>query len=232
MFDKLKSLFIADDEEFTRKVTGKSIPKEEPKLADQSAVKGTKEKMTTSSSIPTDSSNVKKGKVSDKFTNILFAAIEKADQEGFDYLEFRNSLASLRKMDMDEATRFKSAYAMAQTMDATPGQLISSANHYLSVLAQEEQKFGSALVNQRERQIGDKKQELEKVSQAIRSKAEQIKRLSAEIEQHQQQLATLEKEVQQAAGKVENTQRNFVASYQAIVSQIQGDVEKMKQYLK
>jgi len=232
MFEKLKSLFIVDDKEFARKVTGKSLPEKENTPAEKKESSATNDPTPKPEVVMPDVTVDGEGQVSEKFTDILFGAIDKANQEGFDYLEFRNSLASLSKMDMDEATRYKSAYAMAQTMKATPKQLISSAKHYLKVLSLEEQKFGKALVNQREKQIGDKQEELNKVSQAIRAKAEQIKKLSAEIEQHQLQLKKLETDIQNAAGKVGQTKLNFVASYEAIVSQIQGDVEKMEQYLK
>ena len=74
------------------------------------------------------------GKVNDKFTEVLFSAMERDNQEGFDYLEFKQSLRSLEKMPMDEATRYQSALAMAKTLGANPVLLQQSAAHYLNVL--------------------------------------------------------------------------------------------------
>ncbi len=230
MFDKLKSLFIADDEEFKRKAGGESTPEPTPEAQDIPAAEPIP---IESSQVENTSPNqVTKGTVSEKFMNILLGALKKADQPGFDYLEYRNSLKSLQKMDMDEATRYKSAFAMAQTMKVDAPKLISSAQFYLKILSNEEQKFGQALVNQRDRQIGEKQNQIKGLSQSIRSKAEQIKKLSAEIEADQAKLKKLETDLQGASGKVEQTKLDFIASYQAIVGQIQGDVGKMKQYLK
>ncbi len=229
MFEKLKSLFVVDDEEFKRKVSGKE-PVE--KTVAPTSVPEVNDTSPPTTNTQTEPVNVGPGEVTDKFTNILFGAIEKANKEGFDYLEFRNSLNSLKKMDMDEATRFKSAFAMAQTMKASSEKLISSAEQYLKILGNEEQKFGQALINQRDRQVGEKQQQLQQLNKSIRAKAEQIQKLSKEIEQDQVQLKKVEIDLQNASGKVEQTKLNFVASYKMIVSQIQGDVEKMKQYLK
>jgi len=225
MFKKLKSLFVVDDEEFKRKMSGQEPVKPAPKVQQKSA--SAPRPRPSSPNVPQAA-----GKVSDKFLKILFGALEKNNLDGFDYLEFKKSLRNLEKMDMDDATRFKSAYAMAQTMNATPDHLIKTAQHYLQALAQEESKFGQALANQRNRQISQKEQENKQLDQQIRSKAEQIKKLSAEIEAHQKQLEKQTAAIQQAAAKVESTKADFVTSYQTIVAQIQGDVEKMKQYLK
>ena len=82
--------------------------------------------------------------------------MEKANIEGFDYLEYKQSLKSLAKMPMDERTRFQSAYAMAQTMGASVGHLIKTAQHYIDILAAEEKKFETALANQKKLQCNYK----------------------------------------------------------------------------
>ena len=172
------------------------------------------------------------GKPADKFRQVLFAAMEKANLEGFDYLEYKQSLQSLQKMNMDEATRFQSAYAMAQTMGATPAGLVGAAEHYVKVLRREEQKFEQALLTQRDTRIKGKRAEAQQLEGIIQQKENQIKQLQADIAKHRQQRTKLEQEVSSAAAKVETTKNNFIATYNQVVSQIQNDIEKMKQYLK
>ncbi len=172
------------------------------------------------------------GQVNEKFMDILFQAMENNNPEGFDYMEFRQSLNSLKKMPMDEQTRFQSAFAMAQTLGATPASLLDSAMHYIAVLKREEQQFEQALAAQKDKQIGSKEQEMNKLEQTIQTKAEQIKRLTAEIESHQKQLEQLHEEISDAGIKVETTKNDFIASYNSLVEQIQGDVENMKKFLK
>jgi len=44
--------------------------------------------------------------------------------------------------------------------------------------------------------------------------------------------AGIKSEISGAVSKVETTKNNFIASYNVVVTQIQGDVDKMKKYLK
>jgi hypothetical protein len=221
MFKNLKSLFIEETDEGSNK--GQA---EQPQSG-----KTEKEKTATQ---PTSKGSLKasSGKVTTKFMEILFKAMEDNDLEGFDYLEFKQSLKSLEKMPMDEQTRFKSAFAMAQTMDATPTHLIKTAGHYLTVLKQEEKKFEDALTHQRAKQIGDKEQQLAEFAQEIKNKTEQIKKRTQQIEKHQKAMDRIKQEVVKATVKVESTKNDFVASYNLVVSQITKDIENMKRFFK
>lgn len=135
-------------------------------------------------------------------------------------------------MDMDEATRYQSAFAMAKTMGATPKKLLETANHYVNVLKTEEQKFGQALVSQKEKQIGNRHQRLEQLGQAVEHKRKQIEQLTKEIETHEQETTQIKEQISDASVKVENTKNNFVVTYQLLTGQIQEDIRKMQSYLK
>ena len=233
MFKTIKSLFIIEDEAATRsssnaKQEEKSSPtNEKPPSA---AIKREDSKPATTVSPAATVSP--EGKVTSKFMDILFGAMEKNNIDGFDYLEFKKSLQSLAKMPMDEQTRFQSAFAMAQSMGVTPQSLVDTANHYLKVLQQEEQKFEQALAKQKNHQIGNKEQQIKQLESVIQQKAAQIKKLTTEIEQHQKQSTNLKNEIANKAIKIENTKNNFIASYDALVAQIQQDINNMKNYLK
>jgi uncharacterized protein (DUF3084 family) len=172
------------------------------------------------------------GAVSNKFVEILAGALEKNNQEGFDYFEFRQSLINLAKMSMDEATRYQSAFAMAQTMGVTPGKLVESANFYLNVLSNEQTKFNEAHVQQRAKLIGNREEEAKNLDALVQQKNEQIKQLNREIEAHQKQSEQIRKEVSDATIKIENTKADFEATFASVVSQLQADVAKIQQYLK
>ena len=97
MFKRIKSVFIVEDESF--------VPKNEGSVA-------TKKVATVKTpDIPVN----RNASASDKFVDNLLKAIEANNLEGFDYLEYKQSLRSLSSMDMDEATKFNSAFAMAKT---------------------------------------------------------------------------------------------------------------------
>lgn len=222
MFDKLKSLFVVEDEE-PKKSTAKNKPQDSSPKA---------KKSTSNVSVPRTTSTPSKGKVTSKFMNVLLKAMEANDLDGFDYLEYKQSLKSLEKMPMDEQTRFKSAYAMAQTMGATPDHLIKTANHYIRVLLEEEEKFGQALANQKNKQIGDKENQIKQLENIIKEKNATIERLKKEIDQHTKGMHAMKNEISDAAVKVESTKNDFHASFNSLVNQIKKDIESMKNYLK
>ncbi|MEN0051263.1 MAG: hypothetical protein AAF806_29635, partial [Bacteroidota bacterium] len=116
MLKNLKSLFIVEEEEASKDNASK-VTSSKPKP----------QTIPNDAPVIQESQEGKKGKVSSKFTEVLLGSMEKADLEGFDYLEYKKSLQSLAKMPMDEATRYKSAYAMAQTMGVSPDKLVQTA---------------------------------------------------------------------------------------------------------
>ena len=103
MFKNLKSLFIEETEDGSKKDQTEEI---EPL---GKTVKGN----ASTPTVPVYGMKASPGKVSTKFMEILFKAMEDNNLDGFDYLEFKQSLKSLEKMPMDETTRFKSAFDMA-----------------------------------------------------------------------------------------------------------------------
>ena len=221
MLKKLKSLFIVEDESAASK----------QKQSAQTNSEDSSAKSTGGSKSAEPKMSNPDAKPSKKFLDVLLKAIEANNLEGFDYLEFKQSLQSLSNMDMDEITRYQSALAMAKTMGANKTNLIKSAKHYLSVLKEEEKKFMDAVENQRTKQISNKQNKLKQLENLIAEKEQKIKSLQADIEKH---LTTLEKEkanINQSAAKVEATKDGFIAAYNQVFSQIKGDIDKMQSHL-
>jgi len=171
------------------------------------------------------------GKTTEKFVEILSAALEKQNQTGFDYLEFRQALKNLAKMPMDESTRFQSAYAMAQTMGVTAPLLVESAKGYLEILQGEQTRFNEAHAQQRSRLIGNREEEIKQLELQIKQKTEQIELLSKQIEEHKQHTENIRKEVGESTVKIENTRADFETTYETVAGQIKEDLAKMQQYL-
>ncbi|MEL6274789.1 MAG: hypothetical protein AAFU03_06795, partial [Bacteroidota bacterium] len=93
MLKNLKSWFIIEEE---KKKAGSSSEPPAKKKGISSAPKAPKSSPPNSPSseaapsLPSEAS--RPGQVSEKFTNVLLAAMEKANQPGFDYLEFKKAL--------------------------------------------------------------------------------------------------------------------------------------------
>ena len=221
MFKKFKALFVEEVEETPQANNAQAMPKTKSKPSPRPVAP-----------ISAEDTAPHTGQITDKFMKILFGAMDKANLEGFDYLEFKNSLNSLKKMQqMDEATRFKSAFAMAQTMGATPQNLMQTAQHYLNILEKEEKKFEQALDDNMQKQIGSKQQEMKALAAQIKQKEQMIKQMTAEIEANKKKHQKVMNDVEKASNKIEVTKSNFIASYEAIRAQIARDMERIKKYL-
>ncbi len=223
MLKNLKSLFIVEDESASRKPKVEKAKGASLKVETKSAQ--TEKKGSNPSAQPV------KGTASNKFRDILFKAIEHNNLEGFDYLEFRNSLLSLEKMVTDEKTRYQSAAAMAETLGVTPEQILNSADHYLNVLKAEEQKFQEALNNQQQNQIGSKQAELKKLDDVVKQKSARIQQLQKEIEADQKKATLLSNEIEKATVKIRQTSADFEASFASVANRIAEDMQKIKNYL-
>lgn len=214
---KFKSVFIVEDETTTQPA---NHPAEA--VAEQKRPAREQEK----------SPDAPSGALSDKFLEVLAAALEKNNQEGFDYFEFRQALKNLAKMPMDEPTRYQSAYAMAQTMGITPAKLVESAQHYLGVLNGEQARFSEAHAQQKAKLIGNREEEAKNIEAAIQQKTEQIRQLTAEIEQAKQRSEQIRQEISDSTVKIESTRADFETTFASVVAQIQHDMSKIQEYLK
>lgn len=223
MLKKLKSLFIVEDDD--SKATGN------PK-ASQTEKKETPKPTATEPSIKVDTTPIPKGegKPDEKFINRLLQALEEANLEGFDYLEYKQSLQSIDDMNMDEATMYKSSLAMAKTMGGTPDKLISSAQHYINVLQKEEKKFQDALSNQQQKVVAGRKQTISKMEETIAAKEARIEELKAEILKDKEALDTTKQAAENDASKIHLTKTGFYAAYHIVVDQIKEDLEKMQKH--
>ncbi len=233
LWSKFKGVFIQTDPNAVANQSVKTEQKASPTTSKEDVKKSTASSniRDTPSVKPTFSASVGDGTVNEKFMQALFGAMEAANLDGFDYFEFKQSLQNLINMPMDEATRYKSAFAMASTMGATPPKLVNSALHYLEILKNENEKFSQAAENQRVAQVGNKQGQVENLEPVMQQKAEQIKKLTEEITQHRQDVAKLKEDIAQSTIKVEQTQKDFSATYQSLVGQIEQDVTNMKKYL-
>lgn len=228
MFKKLKSLFVIDEQGNSEAPATNPTKKDNvsnEKIADQKASIKIEKPVYNEDNPP-------KGKPNEKFVNILLGAIEKNNVDGFDYLEFKQALQNLGGVEMDEGTKFQSALAMAKTMGASKQVLFDSAELYLKVLSKEEAKFMESFMNQVNRQVDTRNQNIKNLEQGIALKKKQIEELQNEIEKQEKALNEKKSTANKANAKAQTTKENFYHSYHIVTEQIKGDIAKMKQYLK
>ncbi len=166
-----------------------------------------------------------------KSVSFLLKAINENNLPGFDYLEFKQSLNGLKKMHMDETTAIKSAFTTGSTVGLTKSKLISSAEHYRDVLMKEKGQFDSALQKQMAQRVHGKKEEKETLTKRIDTYKAKIKELETEIMKYQERLDKADSEIASAEQKIEDTRDKFETTVRGLLSQIERDIEKLKETL-
>ena len=217
MFNKLKALFVVEDENSKTAKPPVVEKKEKVESAAEVAVPSSEDIEVEPGAKPTA-----------KFVNVLMKAIDEANQKGFDYLEYKQSLQSLSGIDMNVETQYQSALAMAKTMGASADSLIKSAAFYQDILKREDAKFQTALQQQMSKQITGRKTDLQKYEQVIIDKKKMIEKLTKEIAAHEAQLKKLKTGMSGAQGKLENTRKGFAIAYHTVFDQIDKDIQQMK----
>lgn len=218
--------------DFLKKIKGVFVVEDQSTASKNKEVKSNSSTKKTTKTSPAKLRTREGGEVSEKFMNVLLKAMEAHNQDGFDYLEFKAALSNLESMQMTEATKYKSAFAMAKTMGVSTEKLIESAAHYLNVLKEEDKKFQEVLVNQRAKQIGNRQTEITELSNLVKEKKAQIAKLQRDIDTHVKTIEKRKKEIDASTTKVELTNSDFQVTYKSIVGQIEKDVSHIKQYLK
>jgi len=220
MFKKIKSLFVVEDAVDN---TSSNELKEADisKNSDNSATDGQSSEIR----VPTTTFD---GKPDAKFTDLLLRSIESNNMDGFDYLEYKNSLKSIESVIPEEVMRYKSAFEMAKTMGLSKEKLIQSASHYLNILISEDKKFKDALENQKAKQIHGRADQLAAIEKSVVEKQQMIEKLNKDIEASKGQLEAVRKEINDAVVKIDVTNQQFVASYNLVYGQIYEDIEKIK----
>ena len=158
-------------------------------------------------------------------------ALDRENLPGFDYLEFKQALARLQEMDMDESVAFKSAFATASTMGLTKEKLVKTATHYKQVLAKEKKNFDAALQKQKKDRIEGKRKEVEILKKRVQEYKAKIAQLEEQIAKSEKTIAEADSTIQEAADSINAVEERFDKTLQALLNQIDKDIEDINSYL-
>jgi chromosome segregation ATPase len=171
------------------------------------------------------------GQVDEKSLHFLTKALDRNNLQGFDYLEFKQSLNSLKAMNMDDETAVKSAFATASTVGLTKDKLVQTARHYQQIIDKEKAQFDEALQNQVRERIAGKKAEVDRLKNLIEENKKRIANIEAEIKKAQATIDSADQDIDDAQGKINATKTNFETTYQGILAIIAEDIDKFNKFL-
>ena len=167
----------------------------------------------------------------EKSVEYIAKAIEKANLPGFDYLEFRMAVDNLKKINLDEVTAIKSAYATMSTMGLTKERIIETAAHYKSVLIKEREQFDAASQKQQSLKIGQNLQQVGDLQRKVAENEAKIKQLQEEVEAARTKIRELDYERDNAAARIEDAKTKYLFAHQSIMNLMEKDVDNIRQYL-
>lgn len=203
------------------------IEEEEATAADASASNSSEKNSSSRDAAPVANS----GASDQRIMSALLKALEENNMDGFDFLEFKNSLKALSQMPLDEATKFRSAFATASTMGVTVAKLLDSVDYYKKVLMAEKDKFNKTLQDQMNDNVTAKEKQADTLTDTIKKKSDTIAQLTREINAHQADLLKTKSSIAEAKVKIDTTKDNFQSTYNSLIKQINDDAAAIKNYL-
>ncbi len=166
-----------------------------------------------------------------KFASALLKALKTNALDGFDYLKFKQSVANLKEMNMDDEQAIKSAFMTATTIGLTKPKLLSTAKHYENILTKERREFAEALANQVATKVENKEEKHRAIDDAIKSNRQKIEDLKQQIKTLVDKKENLDLQIAKDKEKIEYTKNTFNQSFDHVFDSLQKDIEMVKQYL-
>ncbi len=166
------------------------------------------------------------------FIQQLEAALEKANLPSQqDYLDFAKSLKNMDTLPMDEATKYKAAYATLQSVGCDLRQLIDSFDYYQGILDGEKDKFEEALRSTVNDTVMQKERQVKQITDENDDHSAEIQKLTAAINLNQQKITKLQGELSEINARLNQRKAGFTTAYNALRQRLQGDEAKIKTYL-
>jgi hypothetical protein len=216
MFGKLASMFVEVDGGVSK---AQPPPKKDPES-----------KEPVEEPKPVETVQSIGAQVDPKMLELLEDAIKNADLEGYDYLEFRNSLADMAALPMAESQKYAAVFAAVKSL-TTRDHLLSSINHYMDVLKKKSEEFSNYVSDLEVKEIGERKQKIEELSSEITLLGDELSKLQVKIQEKQLQVQTLGSEIQEKTLDINAKKSAFETTLTSVVGRLNEDKTKIETYV-
>lgn len=167
----------------------------------------------------------------DRFANVLMKALEDKNLEGFDYLEFKQSVAKMLEIGMDHDTALRAAFGTGSTVGLTMEKLIKTAKYYTEVLEDEKSKFMNSMEKHLMSNVEGKAKQTGELKKKIANWEAKIEQLTAEVVKAKERIASADAEIHSAKDKAEMNQKGFDDALDVITAAIRQDVSDITRVL-
>jgi hypothetical protein len=169
--------------------------------------------------------------VNEAMVELLSKAIEAANLEGFDYLEFRDALAAMASAPLSEQQKFQAVFATATTMGVTKDRLVEAIDHYQQVLDHQKAEFQAQVESMIAQEVTQREELKSAKEQEIAALSEQIQQAQAAIGEKQQEILALSNEINEQNLNIQQTASSFEATFNFVSGKLQEDKGKIQNYL-
>ena len=159
------------------------------------------------------------------------------------YSALAEAIAALSEIAMDEATRYRSAFAvLKKTQQRTVEQIAQAVDVHLSLLESEKARFSGQSKNAEDGEITARLNEVAALSAAIDQANEQVVRVRADADAHIKQLqedmskkqaraAELARETEEQKRAIFQTTQNFERASEVVSRTLREEKSRIQQYL-
>ncbi|MFZ6757667.1 hypothetical protein ACO0K9_10695 [Undibacterium sp. Ji50W] len=159
------------------------------------------------------------------------------------YSALAEAIAALAELPLDEATRYRSAFAvLRKTQQRTVEQVMQAITTHMDVLVAEQSRFSSQSHAAEEAEIHARLQEVKALGSAITQGRQQIEQLRNETEQRiskvqedlerkQLRAAELEREADMRKKAIEKTVQDFTLAANTVKARLEADQLRISQHL-
>jgi hypothetical protein len=172
------------------------------------------------------------GQADPDMIKILEDAISESNLPGFDYIEFRDSMARMSGVPMTEEQKYQAVFATAQSIGATKQTLLDAVDHYLKVIDGKHAEFQDFVGGIQSTEVTSKEKIVADLNSEIESEAAEIQRLTQSIQEKRQKQDATNLEIVQSKQNIQNKMSAFEASKAMIVNTLTSDKTKISTYLK
>ena len=169
------------------------------------------------------------------FNDALNQLIKENNIDGIDYFEFKEAVKNTSNGNpAAEAAQFNTIFLTLKVGDPslTKDKLISSADHYISILREEEETFKAEMENKIEEEVTSRQNRAKALEDENNDILVKIQELNDKIRQNQEESVKLNGEAAVANGNINQTHKNFTATLEQVVSKLESDKSNIQTLIK
>lgn len=169
-----------------------------------------------------------------KFVEHFVDLLEKSNQPGHDYFEFKQALKSMEGLGLDEQKQYLASWASFKAMGgfSDTQSLVESANQYIQVLDKDRVHFLKDVDKAISERVGSLQKDLNNLQENNTAYARQIKELQEKINANNQKISSITNDIQEQSHKLTESRDSYDITYQSFVEQLKADIARIQSYLK